>query len=312
MATEIKKTEDQIEAQRQLLKTADLRLSHLETSIIKTKEKIAELNSEKQSMEAQIQERKRVLDQARQELEKLQEVESIARNAFEMAEGTKLEMEKQELWQASVFSANNASADLDKLFASTQKQDVVDSKELQQLNRSIEKQSGLMQMEQKQLFAFSQARSQIHDELGQALFEQHVQVIEEAKMAHMRNADESDEMSANMLDMSTTALQELEPWPELRASYCQHAVVTDPALEILRAYLDFQRLLLEKGYGVQTVLENTLYATTPYRALAELLELNQDDMNDCFYRLTPPLHTQERVKMCNRVLSVYREEKLKG
>jgi len=308
---EIISEQSNIEAYKQLLGKSESRLQELEQERETVLSRIAELEAQKEAVHTIVAERKASVDLAKRTYNDLQEQSAMASEYLEIAKGTSLEQSKQDAWQELVFAQNNASKELDKLQYATQEQDDLSGRELRKLDGEIHPLHSKVRSLTQQLSFARRSRDAVFTQLGQSLYADYVSRLEQA---HDTLASLELQLSIareKLDDLSIESLTELQPYSTLQEDIKSRCTSHDPAIEILQAFLYFQMLMLEKGYGVHTMLENTLYASTPFRALAELLDLTQDDMNHCFYRITPPLHIQERVKMCNQVLAMYIQEKLK-
>jgi hypothetical protein len=242
MAIEIKE-QTNIETQKQLLKTADLRISHLQSSTAKTQEKLSELQTEKSLREQITHERHVKLALVRQELELLQEKQRLSRIALDLAEGTPLEAQKSEEWHQAVFAYNTAAADLDTLVEASQKSDGLDDRELQQINRNILKQQSLLKMEQEHLATFQQARLQVHQELDAALREDFTQRLEQEHEIVASLALQLAAAQESLDGLSRMALEEVQPGIETESHIKPLCTYSDETTKIIEAAIAYRKAL---------------------------------------------------------------------
>jgi hypothetical protein len=306
-----------IKEQRQLLKTANLRISHLAESAQKIQEKIQGLEQEKLVFIEKKQARQDALTAAKQALDQAQQEQELAQEHYSIAEGQggKIEKQKRTLWQEATFALNNANISHDGLVVDTEKRNVQDGKELQSLDRAIAKERSLLASNEKQIGTFSTARNQIAEQLDQALFVEQVNILKQSlegigtlTLELVARADAHDALSKTAL----AALAALAHSPELQAQARALCSYRDDTVFILETAINLCHTLLNQGYNADKPLENIIYRVTPYRSLGELLSMNFDDIAVAFHRQVPPMALQDQLKQLEQVKASYVQEKLGG
>lgn len=162
--------------------------------------------------------------------------------------------------------------------------------------------------------ALVSTKKDVYQELGQAELEERMARIQQAHAELDAKEREVAQARAKLDTCSAEALQALQPWQSLRDDLKPYCTYHDSPTNVMEAMINFLSVLLQEGYQSNLPLENIFYKITAVhiRQLAELLQLDQDMINEGLVRFTPPIHLLERKKQLQQVLSVYRNETLKG